>query len=442
MASFTREFSTALNIETGLPRLTASRFTAQLSDGIHQAALGGIVLLNPTSASSPLLIATSFAVMLLPYSLIGPFISAALDRWDRRLMISYASWGRTLLIGLSAALIGAGMLWQPGGFPILFALSLMAIGFIRLITVGISAALPHVVSERYVAAVNSGFVTIASVVTAVGATSALAVLGMWGATDQLVALLLLAATVLAAASSISMRGFAPHSLGPAPRDAATQDTFFSSVSTGVLNDMVAGLKAANGTRSVAAALTGISMGRVAFGCAFMGIVLLMRQAEQGPLTGASGLTTLVVCTAAGMGVASLSTPWLVARARCWLLILAGCQLLAAVWQLATAMRPDLIVVMVTAVGIGWASQTVKLYGDHAMHTEIDDGYRASVFAVQDALFNAMFVAGAFIAVGWDFRGEGPVMMLGCAAVCYVLGAVGILARSRHSTPTHHTAIHT
>ena len=72
-------------------RLLAVRLSAQWADGLFQAALGGAVLFNPEREADPLLIASGLAVMLLPYSLLGPFAGALLDRWDRRRVLAGAS---------------------------------------------------------------------------------------------------------------------------------------------------------------------------------------------------------------------------------------------------------------------------------------------------------------------------------------------------------------
>ena len=75
----------------GFRRLLGVRFAIQLADGMFQAALGGAVLFNPERQADPLAVAAGLAVLLLPYSLIGPFAGALLDRWDRRRVLMFAS---------------------------------------------------------------------------------------------------------------------------------------------------------------------------------------------------------------------------------------------------------------------------------------------------------------------------------------------------------------
>src|SRR5690606_14309574 len=78
-----RALRTAAAAEPGLLRLVIVRLLGSLGDGTVQAALLGVILFSPERETEPAAIATGFAVLLLPYSLLGPFAAAALDRWDR-----------------------------------------------------------------------------------------------------------------------------------------------------------------------------------------------------------------------------------------------------------------------------------------------------------------------------------------------------------------------
>ena len=64
---------------------------------MFQAALGGAVLFNPERQADPLAVAAGLAVLLLPYSLVGPFAGALLDRWDRRRVLLVANLLRAVL---------------------------------------------------------------------------------------------------------------------------------------------------------------------------------------------------------------------------------------------------------------------------------------------------------------------------------------------------------
>jgi MFS family permease len=90
---------TALRESPGVLRLASVRFAGQFGDGMFQAALSGAILFNPERETDPLAIAAAFAVLLLPYSLIGPYAGALLDRWDRRAVLLVANVLRAVLIG-------------------------------------------------------------------------------------------------------------------------------------------------------------------------------------------------------------------------------------------------------------------------------------------------------------------------------------------------------
>ena len=74
-------------------RLLELRTVSQFGDGLFQAGLAGGLLFNPERAAGPWEIAGAFAVLFLPYSLLGPFAGALLDRWDRRLVLVGANLG-------------------------------------------------------------------------------------------------------------------------------------------------------------------------------------------------------------------------------------------------------------------------------------------------------------------------------------------------------------
>ena len=86
-------------------RLLELRMVSQFGDGLFAAGLAGALLFNPERAAAPWAIAGAFAVLYLPYSLLGPFAGALLDRWDRRLVLVGANIGRLLMVFVVAVLL-------------------------------------------------------------------------------------------------------------------------------------------------------------------------------------------------------------------------------------------------------------------------------------------------------------------------------------------------
>src|ERR687893_1800519 len=97
----------------GFGRLLSSRFAAQWGDGVFQAGLGGAVLFNPERQADPIAVAAGLAVLLLPYSLVGPFAGALLDRWDRRRVLLVANLVRAVLTLVVAVLVATGVAGVP-----------------------------------------------------------------------------------------------------------------------------------------------------------------------------------------------------------------------------------------------------------------------------------------------------------------------------------------
>lgn len=421
--------ATALRESDGLGRLSTARLSALLSEGIHQAALGGIVLFSPEAATTPAAIAGGFAVMLLPYSIVGPFAAAALDRWDRRLVVAVSALVRTLAIGATIALVAAGAVRSGAGLAALFGLSLVAIGLGRLINTGMTAAMPRVVPDRILAATNSALVTAGSVVTAIGAVAAFAALAVLGAGDAAVSWTLVAAVLTAILGAWAVLALPSRHLGP------DDDELVPSDDVGVIRDSVRlfagglaeGIRAARATALVWVSLAGVTLGRAAFGITTMLAILLLRDAEAAGgaglvVAGMGGFGLLSAAVAGGMGLAAAVTPWAIARAR-RIRVVAGGAAVSAAAQLAVGPALDPTALVVGAVALGLGAQTVKLVADNAMQTDVPDVRRGGVFALQDALFNAAFVLGMLGVLPFvPADGRSVVLML-VPAVLYLAAAV-------------------
>src|ERR1035437_5579241 len=74
----------AVLAERDFRRLFTTRLVSQAGDGIITAGVGTYVFFNAETFPSPAAGAAAFTVLYLPYSLIGPFAGALIDRWSRR----------------------------------------------------------------------------------------------------------------------------------------------------------------------------------------------------------------------------------------------------------------------------------------------------------------------------------------------------------------------
>jgi len=365
----------------GLPdfwRLLQLRVASQFGDGLFQAGLAGGLLFNPQRAADPWAIAGAFAVLFLPYSVLGPFAGALLDRWDRRVVLIAANAARVLaVLGVAALLaVGARDLFVLCG-------ALVVNGFSRFVTSGLGAALPDVVPREHVVTMNS-------VATASGATAAFLganfmLLPRWLAGDGDAAaatVIVLVAVPVAIALLLSMR-FAPHVLGP--DSTAVHGSPLYAVATG----WTYGLRAVRATPSVAATLSGLAAHRMVFGINSLLVLVIARQTGT---TGFGGLGTVVVfVAAAGIGafLANVVNPPAIRRWGRYATANAAL-LFAALIQLAGATL-DLRVMVACSFFLGLAGQMVKLCADTAMQIDLGDALRGHVFALQDSVFWMSFI---------------------------------------------------
>ncbi|MDT7616557.1 MAG: hypothetical protein QOF00_4004 [Pseudonocardiales bacterium] len=396
----------------GYRRLLAVRFATQWGDGLFQAALGGAVLFNPERQADPLAVATGLAVLLLPYSVIGPFAGALLDRWDRRRVLVFANLLRAVLIVVVAASVFTGLAGAP-----LYVGALAVAGVSRFVLSGFSVSLPHVVERRHLVEGNVLAVTIGSAVSALGAASAIGFRALFGSGDAGSAQTTLVAIVGSLLAAALAMGFRRGSLGPDKVDEPAEAV------TAVLRGFADGARATAATPSISASFAALGSHRLAFGICTLLTLLLYRYAfiDQGPLrAGLPGIGEAVVLAAAGLGVAALVAPWLVRRwGRAW--TVRAALVAATVMQLTLAALLSLWAVVVAAFVLGLTGQTVKLCTDAAVQSEADDEVLGRVFALYDVVFNVGYViavaAAAFLAPP---DGRAP-WLLAAAAALYVVG---------------------
>ncbi|TQM35995.1 MFS transporter [Pseudonocardia cypriaca] len=399
----------------GFRRLLAVRFATQWGDGMFQAALGGALLFNPERQADPLAVAAGLAVLLLPYSLIGPFAGALIDRWDRRRVLLGASLVRAALVVVVAAVVLSG----ASGVA-LYLPALAAAGVNRFVLAALSVALPHVVPRQHLIEANTLAVTAGAATAAIGGATAIGLRELVGTGDAGSGAVTLVGIAGSLTAAVLAAGFRRGALGPDRTDHRR-----STVSS-VLHGFADGARATIATPSVAASFLALGTHRLAFGVSTLLSLLLFRYAftDAGPLrAGMAGLGEAVVLAAAGLGTAALLAPWMVHRwgrprtVRVSLVV-------ATFTQLALAALLSLPVVMVAAFVLALTGQIVKLSVDAAVQGEVGDEVLGRVFALYDIVFNVGYVlAVATAALLSPPDGTAP-WLFAAAALLYVLGLVG------------------
>ena len=149
--------------DRGLIRLLRIRWTGQLTDGIFQSALASFVLFSPERQADAMSAALAFALVLVPYSIVGPFVGTVLDRFSRQRALLFANLTRGITLTIIALLIFQG---RTGVELTIFVL--IAFGVNRLILAGLSAGLPLVISREKLITANALAVTGGSVWVVLG----------------------------------------------------------------------------------------------------------------------------------------------------------------------------------------------------------------------------------------------------------------------------------
>lgn len=396
----------------GFRRLLASRFAAQWGDGAFQAGLGGAVLFNPERAATPMAIAAGLAVLLLPYSLVGPFTGALLDRWDRRRILVVANLLRGVPILLVALAVGVGVAGPP-----LYLGALVVTGLSRFVLAGLSAAVPHVAPPQQLVQANALAATIGSAITVAGGVSAIGLRVVIGPDNVGSAWVTASAVLGSVVAALVAIGFRGGQLGPDHTSTQTP----AVVSHGLRDGLVAAAR----VPSVAAGLAALLAHRLSFGVVTLVALLLYRNsfASHGVLrAGLSGVCELLIAGAAGLLLAALLSPPLVARFGRQRTVRAAL-VVAALAVLTFGLPEKMLTTLAAAFVLSTAGQVVKLSLDATVQADVPDDTRGRVFALYDTVFNVGYVlAVALTATVVPLDGRAPDLML-IPATIYVLAAL-------------------
>jgi hypothetical protein len=402
---------------TDFRRLLGTRLLAQFGDGVFQAALAGTVLFNPERAADPVAVAAGFAILLLPYSLVGPFAGVWLDRWSRRHVLLRANLLRAGLVAVVAALVAGGV--EGTAF---YAAGLAVFSVNRFVLAALSAGLPHTTDDASLVSANALSTTSGAVATVAGGGAAIALLQVTGSSDGGYAGLALAAALPYLGAAAVVAGFRRGDLGP---DHLTRSARLSAGDIG--RGMVAGARHVWARPPAAAALLAISLHRLAYGVLTLMTLLLYRNTFE-PRGGAFpggivGLGEVVAAGAVGTLLAAWVTPGVVrgiGTPRWIILLLIG----AGGSQFGLGLPFVAPTIVLAALVLGFVAQAIKICVDTTLQEWVEDDFRGRVFSVYDTLFNVTFVAALLVgAVVLPASGV-SYPLLAVVGAGYVAAAVG------------------
>ncbi|TXR96452.1 MFS transporter [Streptomyces sp. col6] len=367
-------------------RLLAVRILSQAADGVYQVALAAHVVFTPEKQASAGAIASAMAVLLLPYSLIGPFAGVLLDRWPRRQVFLYGNLLRSALACCTALLIiGAAPLW------LFYASALCVTAVNRFVLAGLSAVLPRLVDRERLVLANSLSPTAGTLAATAGGGLAFAVRLLVADSDAVVVLL---GAALYFASALATLRLATGLLGP---DRGTGRAPLRSALAAAAGGLLDGLRHVAEHRSASRALTAMTVIRFCYGALTVMVLMLCRYAwTDSEDDGLALLGLAVVVSGAGFFAAAVLTPWAARRLGRfrWMAVCAGS---AAVLEPALGLWFAPAPMLVAAFVLGLITQGTKIATDTVVQTAVDDAYRGRAFSFYDVLFNVAFVAAAAVA---------------------------------------------
>lgn len=419
-------------------RLFATRLVGQFGDGVFQVALAAFVVFSPEKEATAGDVAKAFALLLIPFTVIGPFAGVFLDRWRRRQVLLYANLLRALIVVIVAAQVLAG----HSGF-LFYASALTVLSCNRFILAGLSAALPQAVDNEQLVVANAVSPTAGTIAATLGGSVGVVVRALVGSGDGANALILGIGAVLYMAAGLVARTMPRDSLGPDERP----DTSTWSELKVVARGLWEGVEHLRERRSAAAALAAITANRFCYGLTTIMVLLLFRNTFNTPNdtnAGLRGFGTAVAVSGVGFFIAAFATP-IILRHIGFPTWIAVCMIGSGVVLAASATWWRVAPLLAGALVIGFLAQGQKICTDTTVQRTIADSYRGRVFSLYDMLFNGAFVAAAAVAAATLPASGKSVALLYATVAVYVLAGIAYAwfrsaSRSDHQDRSSVTAV--
>ncbi len=408
-------------------RLLALRWTGQLSDGIFQSGLASFILFSPERQPDAFSAAIAFAIVLLPYSLVGPFVGTILDRISRQRILFFANISRAIVVAIAASSIAAG----ATGIT-LTALVLIAFGINRLILAGLSASLPLLTSREQLVTVNATAVTGGTIFVVLGGGIGIGLRGLLsesGANHADSVVISLASSLFLIAGLLALR-LGRNQLGPQPHEVRS-----ASFIAGLI-EMRDGFKRLREERDPLFGIIATGVQRGGLTALTMMALLLQRNTfnpSSDPDAGLQGFALSAVIAGIGIGIGALIAPFGVARfgRHSWI---RSMLFLSAIAPIALSIDQNEFALLATGFFVSACGQSLKVTNDALVQSRIVDEFRGRVFAVYDVIVNFAIVSGAIIAAlllpNSGQSGTVPLLM----AVLYIFVALTLLKPKRFSAP--------
>jgi MFS family permease len=356
--------------------LLTARLTSQIADGLFQAYLiTQLVFLNPEKHSTLRGIAEAYAILVIPFSIVGPLAGVLIDRWSRRQILFV-----TPIIRFGAILLL--LPWHETNVFIYMA-ALIVVSLNRFYLATASAVTPVLVEDRNLLMANSMGSVGGTVATFGGVVAGTKLAGPIGTRG----LLLVLAAAWPVASFLASRIADPLKPSGAARAVRTE-------LARVVGDLRAGARRLAATPVAVGSLVSVSIDQFLIGLVtVLSLVVFKERFKEG--VGSYG--NIIAAGGVGVLAGTLTVGWLeprMAKPRIVSLAfaLAGVTCLA----IAPVIAGPTILLVSFALGLTFAWRKIPV--DTMIQEAIPDRFRGRVFTLYDLLYSMARVVAAIVAV--------------------------------------------
>ena len=405
----------------------------QLTDGIFQSSLASFLLFSPERQPDAKSAAVAFAVVLLPYSLVGPFVGTILDRISRQRVILFANLFRAFTLIFIAGLIRNG---ATGIELTIFVL--VAFGVNRLILAGLSAGLPLLFDttgtegRNTLVSINATTVTGGTVFVVLGGGIGIGIRGLlegsMSANQADGILVSISASCFFIAGLLSLR-IKREELGPLPHEVKKQSV------VAAYQEMVDGYKFLRTIKDCFLGISATAVQRGGLTALTLMALLLNRNTFNDPANpeaGLAGFAFAITIAGVGITIGAAIAPFGVKKfgRHAWIRY---SLFASAVLPILLAFNQNEFFLVATGFFAGMAGQGVKVTNDALVQSKIVDEFRGRVFAVYDVMVNMGIVSGAIIAA-FVLPANGVSSVLpALIALAYILVALVMLRPQRFNS---------
>jgi MFS family permease len=375
--------------------LFVARVVSQFGDGLFQAVLVASVVFSPTKQSTAVGFAKAVAILVVPYSVVGPFAGVFIDRWSRRRILMVTPVLRAALAMLVLAGTRVAVPFYAGALLVLSANRLF------LTTAG--AVTPRLVPSNDLVVANS-INSASTMITLLGTVVGGLLADLIGFRPVVVVTSLMWLAVPFAIGRIRSE------LTPLGRQATGQ---LRSDLVRVAGELRDGVRRLLHSPRALAPVTSITVEQLGQGLILVVSLVVFRERFK---EGVGSFSWLVAAGGAGGALGLITVTPLEARLgrralMSWAFAVSGLPLLIAAFQI------DGFTVLAASFLVGLAYPWKKVPADTMVQESIPDAYRGRVFAIYDVANNMARVLAAVAAIG----------LLNAFTVTTVVAGAGIIA---------------